>query len=82
MTKAKSKTVWINGTERLLPEKNRYGVYMIPIDDKDVRWLNKQHKVLSTQAREIFKELIWDEKVQAYLMPSLTFKKLKRKWVK
>ena len=34
------KTIWINGTDRYIGDKNRYGLYEIGIDDKDVEWLN------------------------------------------
>lgn len=36
-----TKTVWVNGTERLI-EKDRYGMYLVYLDDEDVRQLNKQ----------------------------------------
>lgn len=35
-----SKTVWINGTERLIEDKDRYGTYHLYVDDKDIKWLN------------------------------------------
>ena len=39
-----TKTIWINGTERLLPEKNNYGMYYVCLDDKDVKALNKSQE--------------------------------------
>ena len=43
-----SKTVWINGTERALDNKDRYGMYHAFLDDKDIKWLNsiKNEEVL------------------------------------
>ena len=35
--------VWVNGGKRII-EKDRYGMYHIFLDDKDVKWLNKLHK--------------------------------------
>ncbi len=35
------KTVWINGKERLIDIKDRYGMYHVFLDEEDVKWLNK-----------------------------------------
>ena len=35
-----AKTVWINGTERLIKNKDKYGTYHLLLDDKDIKWLN------------------------------------------
>ena len=34
-----SKTIRINGTERLV-DKNAYGYYIAFLDEKDIKWLN------------------------------------------
>lgn len=34
----------INGTERLIRDKDRYGLYHLKLDDKDLEWLKKELK--------------------------------------
>jgi len=38
------KSVWINGTERLLDAKDQHGMYHAYLDDGDIKWLNRVHK--------------------------------------
>jgi hypothetical protein len=47
-----SKTVWINGTERLIKNKERYGMYNIFLDDKDIKWLNNLKPQSSGKSQE------------------------------
>lgn len=39
-------TITINRTIRGLPDKNKYGMYLVTMDDDDVRWINRLSKTI------------------------------------
>ena len=39
-----TKFVWVNDTERLIEDKDRYGSYHVFLDENDIEWLNELHK--------------------------------------